>query len=431
VSKKKTKTKPHTAINRVVLFHVAWHAAMWLPRERFTQWFSHEVPQFFPAGLNGVDWFFVLTGFLLAQPIFSGARTGTWFEFVWLRLSRIYPMYIFALLLFCVVMQKFDSIPILTWEEHSTSILKPLIDEGHPTGDSPGLPTLCSLSWANLLFINNFIPFGGCCGWTWSLAIQVHFIVIFPLVLRWFGMRKRFLFLCAFSTAAWALSRYLILVYLVQRYPIDPPSLYIYSYDFIEQFFVLFNVWYSSTFQRIGCCFAGVLLAWVQVFKPKWSVAIKDSLFLSLIALASALYCLYYSTGILFQHTWTAFFFSVGGFGHVWAIGAILFLLINEAPPVKFLSKILSQKFFTHAAYPSYCVYLIHSFMITWLFRTDYLRPTIEWDNTIFYQHAVVVLSVVYPIAYLATRFIEEPIKGLMRDYIDPKPLPKEQIKND
>lgn len=26
---------------------------------------------------------------------------------------------------------------------------------------------------ANFLFLNNFVPFGGAMGWTWSLAVQV------------------------------------------------------------------------------------------------------------------------------------------------------------------------------------------------------------------------------------------------------------------
>jgi hypothetical protein len=41
-------------------------------------------------------------------------------------------------------------------------------------------------------------------------------------------------------------------------------------------------------------------------------------------------------------------------------------------------------------------------------------------------MHFALVLAAVYPISYLATRFIEEPIKGFMRDYIDPRPVKKD-----
>lgn len=399
---------------------------MFLKADAFNAWWE-TTNQFVTSGLNGVDWFFVLTGFLLAQPIFAGQRATGWGEFVWLRLSRIYPLYIFAVVLFCAGMQRMDTIPTLSWDLHSTSVLKPLIDEAIG-GESLGLPTLCEKSWANLLFINNFLPFGGCMGWTWSLAIQVHFILIFPLLIKWFGTGRKFLTFCGVMTAVWMATRWAILTLAVQRYHIDPPPLYIWSTEYIEQFFVLFNIWYSSTFQRIGCCFAGVILAWIQVNKPVWTEVFHKNPICAWALSLSALYALKFSHNVLFANTVTTFLFSVGGIGHVTNICIILYCLINKLGPLQYLAPILSSKFFTNFAYPSYCVYLIHSYIILWLFRDGPFPPQDTYSDFALLRDFGLVLAVVYPISYLATRFIEEPIKGLMRDYIDPKPSSSSSI---
>ena len=37
--------------------------------------------------------------------------------------------------------------------------------------------------WANLVFLNNQLPAGGCFNVTWSLAVQAQFYVLLPLAL--------------------------------------------------------------------------------------------------------------------------------------------------------------------------------------------------------------------------------------------------------
>jgi peptidoglycan/LPS O-acetylase OafA/YrhL len=46
------------------------------------------------------------------------------------------------------------------------------------------LSSSCFLWPINFLFLNNQIPFGGCMGWTWSLAIQGQFYFAFPIILK-------------------------------------------------------------------------------------------------------------------------------------------------------------------------------------------------------------------------------------------------------
>jgi hypothetical protein len=48
--------------------------------------------------------------------------------------------------------------------------------------DAVDFPHACNLLPANLLFVNNLIPFGGCMGYTWTFAIQFQFYLILPLL---------------------------------------------------------------------------------------------------------------------------------------------------------------------------------------------------------------------------------------------------------
>ena len=64
--------------------------------------------------------------------------------------------------------------------------------------------------------------------------------------------------------------------------------------------------------------------------------------------------------------------------------------------------------------------------MIIWIMRQPAFVPGAGYGNWDLAMHFAMVLAAVYPISYLATRFIEEPIKGFMRDYIDPKPVKKD-----
>jgi peptidoglycan/LPS O-acetylase OafA/YrhL len=412
----------------VVLFHTAWHLAMFLPEKAFINDFE-SLSEVVTSGLNGVDWFFVLTGFLLAQPIFAGQRTGGWFNFVWMRITRLYPMYLVSICIFCGVMSQMGSVPYVDWDQHLCHVLRPLVDQGlieQGLPPSTGTPHNCHLSWINFLFLNNFIPFGGCMGWTWSLCVQVHFILIFPLLLKWFGTGKKFLGWCAFMTGVWVVFRYLLLTMLIQKYEVDPPPLYIYQESYIEQFFVLFNVWYSSTPQRIGCVFGGAILAWIQVNQPKFITKLHKPYFTWPLTFLAA-YCITLATDVYFAHTWRTLFFAVGGPGHVVAIATIIYLLINKLGPLAYLDRPLSSRIMKALAYPSYGVYLVHSFIVVWLYRGPYLKPhvTLDYPKLLLSYAAVLVLS--YSISYLATRFVEEPIKIFLRNYVDPAPSSKKQ----
>ena len=61
---------------------------------------------FFDAGFAGVDIFFILSGFIISYTYLAGfraVRPRAYGRFLWLRLARIYPVHLFTLAIFLVI----------------------------------------------------------------------------------------------------------------------------------------------------------------------------------------------------------------------------------------------------------------------------------------------------------------------------------------
>lgn len=255
----------------LIVFHTAYFSVTFLTKEQWKPWF-YEYNGFIFNGLQGVDVFFVLTGLLLSYPLFyrhssSQPISISWRSFVWRRLVRILPSYCVAIGFFCFVLtqngeqHKLAAIP-------STGI-QMMLDEHYPGIDH--VPSNCFLSGFNLLFLNNWLPFGGCMGWTWSLAIQVQFYVLFPLLVLLFKTPKRLALLMLVLWVATHLFRHWLMEAIMARYNF---VMFLWDNADRESFYMYFTAWYANSFARMHCIFSGVLLAYALVhplpfhFKP-------------------------------------------------------------------------------------------------------------------------------------------------------------------
>lgn len=147
-----------------------------------------------------VDFFFILTGFLTAYPILAGQRTGSWFSFVWRRMTRLYPAYIASMIFFCLILHKNASLPILPWSQHIPPGVRDLIIS---TGADPGegLPNKyvhtqrIYLRVLFILAINSFnhqssfsyLSFFSLPVAIWHPSIFFSLTTLFPLVVAWDG----------------------------------------------------------------------------------------------------------------------------------------------------------------------------------------------------------------------------------------------------
>jgi peptidoglycan/LPS O-acetylase OafA/YrhL len=146
------------AILLVVWFHI-WQIT-WLPAP---------LPQleFLPeTGFAGVDLFFFISGFVIAYPFLraraAGAPVPGWRHFAYRRFIKIVPSYVLSIGM--------------------------LVAAGYAHFSSAG-DALRSLT-AHLLFVHTWwsSTFGSINGVLWSLAVEVQFYLLFPLV--WWCFRR-------------------------------------------------------------------------------------------------------------------------------------------------------------------------------------------------------------------------------------------------
>lgn len=180
---------------------------------------------------KGVDVFFVISGFLitgiLLRQIDSMGRIRL-SNFYVRRFLRLSPVYYFAILLYWLLLGQ--------QENSNTENL-----------------------WANIFYVNNFIHYKEqAMNWTWSLAIEEQFYLIFPLLLTFLVLKTRrpLVWLWGLWFAAIAI-RFLIIMSDEQIRTL-PQSQLAADEDFhAHHFSVLYDNLYSRYGALLGGCMAG------------------------------------------------------------------------------------------------------------------------------------------------------------------------------
>jgi peptidoglycan/LPS O-acetylase OafA/YrhL len=110
----------------------------------------------------GVDLFFVISGFLIGGIIFKEIKTSDSFNFKRFytrRFLRLTPVYIAAIFMNLFFLKSLGQDNLLAY-------------------------------WPNILYINNYVSTAPM-GWTWSLAIEEQFYIIWPLII-WYAWKRKF-----------------------------------------------------------------------------------------------------------------------------------------------------------------------------------------------------------------------------------------------
>jgi len=156
-----------------IIFVIAFHAFFFsqyafTDKEAFVQ-FSENLPWWLlwiRRGDMGVDIFFVLSSFLIGSQLFYEHNKKLKIDYRWFyikRFLRIYPLYIFAIILYVL------------------------------SGKNSGY------FWANLLAVNNFIDLKNILiPWSWSLSVEIQFYLLCPLFVVLFNKTKKKVFWFSF-----------------------------------------------------------------------------------------------------------------------------------------------------------------------------------------------------------------------------------------
>ena len=268
-------------------------------------------------GLLGVDVFFVISGFLIGSMLMrEHEKCGriAFGRFYLRRALRILPAYWAALLLY-----------VLLGEKNSDT------------------------AWANLLFVNNLLPQSRqAMDWTWSLAIEEQFYVVFPLVVA-VGFRATerrlalFLVLFALGVAIRAL--------VVARHGIHLPN--------ADHARVHYDELYDKPHTRYVSLLAGVIVAYVVHFRRPVvtrigiACAFGAALLLSIVPQPIFAWRLGPTLDFLY-FTASAPLFAA----------AVGYLLLASLTRKSVLSRFLSWRGFYPVAQLSYSAYLLHVMII-------------------------------------------------------------------
>jgi peptidoglycan/LPS O-acetylase OafA/YrhL len=305
-------------------------------------------------GWMGVDLFFVLSGFLITGILLDTKKSQSYFSNFYIRRClRIWPLY-YSSLLFMFLIVPF---------------LRPT--EAHSIFDPRSSPW-----WAYPLFLQNYlvpVPIGarGLLGVTWSLAVEEHFYLIWPFVVRFCNQNQ--------------LRKIAIIVILAS------PLLRL----FLSQYGVQI---YSNPVCRLDGLMAGALLALIlrsEEFVPSKYLALAWIALLS-----SAPLALYFD--IYFHARWIVFSFV--------ALGSFCFIYLALFSRLPVIQKVLGNRFLVYSGVISYGIYMLEKIPIDFV-KTTHFGAASAWAYP-------VTIAATYLIATLSWRLLEAPFLRLKRYFV-------------
>lgn len=326
-------------------------------------------------GPLGVDLFFVLSGFLISNQVFGQLQQGQGFQlktFYQKRAFRIWPAYFFMLLLFCFLGYG------LGWQEYQ---VKPLL-------------SFFTLTQNYLTHVYFSV--------SWSLCVEEHFYLFFPLVITLFLSKKVapknwYKFFIGFILIEILFRSY---YWVVQR-----PDLQ-YSFDLFYRYFC------NPTHVRLSGLVVGIMVALIKNFQPEvWQrlKEMKGRLFLCF--LISSYFGLtglvkltgpYHLVNVVFSNLLTALGF---GFLVTWA------MQLEQRLPLPI------HRFLTFTSLLSYALYLTH---------VESLKLTEWWfGHRPGYGLSILFIIIAYGLAYALYFCIERPFMKFRKKLITGPTVPE------
>jgi len=406
------------AIGWVVLLHMVYFQFANFPTQ-VSAIFFHPATAWIKNGTLGVDFFFVISGYLMGSILFGEFKPTGKLEvarFYVRRFLRLIPVYILVMSMGLYFLHGLPGKPVWYNAENS---------------------------WANLLYVNNFVSIGHqYMGWCWSLAIEEQFYLLLPAcIILFMGLGKgqvRFLFGSMVLSVA---IQYTVIHFSGMVHPLK-------LVQGTPAWIAYFDTIYDKPWMRFGGLLAGVTGAFLTCyhlpllkrFFSRTGVVTALSLgcfgIIVLVAVTSGASPFFDRLPFLARELWGACFRDAFSLATMFLILAAIHCpaLLGGS-----LRHMLSWKGFYPVAQLSYSIYLLHEMLFTWLFpMTSPLLIPHFGDYGSIAVNAVLGLTLTLGMASALYVSIERPcmrvrshpaVQALIDLFKRPKPVvPAEQL---
>lgn len=323
----------------------------------FMSHIASENSRFFAEGFVGVNFFFILSGFIIAYS-YSGRlseRKTSVKNFYIARFARIYPMHLLTLIVSVLFITN-GSIQIL-WDNIKTFLL-------------------------NLFLLQGFIPnkdiYFSFNAVSWSISDEMFFYALFPILALIFAKIRS-----GYKIFSIGLMAVIIIVLNIKL----PNAYYKHAILYINPFIRSFDF------------ILGIYLYELWIYFKKYNIKERYFNYLEIGSIA-----LFGLSVFLSEYVPVNFRYSV----YYWP--SISLLLFTFAYQRGFISKLISIKPLLRLGEASYCFYMIHVLVIQII--PDALK--IPKDNPFYYTGSVLLICIC--LSYLLHKFFELPVNKFLKN---------------
>jgi peptidoglycan/LPS O-acetylase OafA/YrhL len=364
----------------IIAFHVLYFLGYFMDPHDAWSFFTNPRLNLLLQGIFGLDILFVLSGFLIGGYVFRELQLGrlSLRTFFMRRIARLFPAYLFVMLVYAVAFRYNDR-----------------------------------NLWANILCVNNYLPFAQqAMGWTWSLGVEAHFYILFPLMAFFVRDRRWFVPILVLATALSLIVRGIV----VAKAGLVLPTMTSPVYD-AAKFNHVFDVLYDKTHTRIGSILVGVIVAYLDVYRNARVFIANHArgaivgLLIALLVIVGYLWVPYYAPAAQFHlGNLTAFWYvTTDDYMVSAAVAYVLLFSLSESAFGGLISRLLSWRFWYWPAELAYSAFLLNPLVILGAYALLIHPASIDVGSAALYE--VTLISATYACAALLYFLIERPCR--------------------
>lgn len=375
---------------RVMIHHLALFGAFfWAPAE-YTKILEHPYFKYALAPSVSLDVFFVISGFVIGHSLIKAYKnTGTidLYDFFVRRGARIFPLYLLVII-FCALI----------------------------------IPSNLQNVWANIFQVNNFLSMQDQYAvWTWSIAIDFQFYVVFALILWLLAKRIIGKRICIGLAVFFLIAPCIIIPYVInwhQYFHITQNSYYLTT----PEAWLYFNIGIDKLYVRTDSIMYGLIVAYIFVYHRERfreiinRIPVYVSDFISLTLLGLLCFVLINDPVWFFNQShqvWqTSTYWVILIQRNIFALTIAMIILLADSPKgivMRSLIKILNTILLRPMGRLSYGTYMTHPFVMIIGFMI-YFATHKTVSPEAYFKYGLILIVITYAVSIPLFLYLEQPI---------------------